>query len=120
MAAKKTKQAEQPAEHDIPENPGKGRKMRRIELIFSQAMEEDFIQSFHLKQIKNYTEFPEVRGTGYSTPKLGSDIWPQLNAMMILYCTDEETETVKAIVTDLRRRYVGEGIACYISKAREW
>ena len=97
-----------------------GRRMWRIELIFSQAMDEDFIEAFKKKQVKNYTKLPAVQGTGYSIPKLGNEIWPQLNTMMILYCTGEESQKVKNIVADLRRRYVGEGIACYISKSREW
>lgn len=104
----------------IPETDGEGRKMQRIELIFSQAMEEDFVEAFKKRMIRNYTEIPSLIGTGYSTPKLGNEIWPQLNTMMILFCTDEETEKVKDIVRDLRKRYAGEGIACYISKAREW
>ncbi len=102
------------------EGAEKARKMKRIEIFCSQAIEEDFIKGFTENKIKCYTEFPEVRGTGYSTPKLGSDIWPQLNCMFILFCTKSDAAIVKEIVTSIREKYKDEGIACYVGKAKEW
>ena len=93
--------------------------MNRVELIFSQALEEDFIEAFRQNMIKNFTELPTVKGQGFSTPKLGDEIWPQLNAMLIVYCSDEDEEKIEKIVADLRKKYITEGIACFVSKAHE-
>jgi hypothetical protein len=95
-------------------------KLRRLEIIFSQAIEDDFFELFEKEQVgKNFTRFPAVTGSGFSTPKLGNDVWPQLNAMLIIYCSKEEAEKIRAIVNRIRHQYPTEGIACYISKARE-
>ena len=49
----------------------------RVELIFSQAVEEDFFDSFRKEKIVfNYTKIDNVTGSGYSNPKLGDAIWP--------------------------------------------
>jgi len=93
--------------------------MNRVELIFSQALEEDFIEAFRQNMIKNFTELPAVKGQGFSTPKLGDEIWPQLNAMMIVYCSDEDEEKIEKIVAGLRKKYITEGISCFVSKAHE-
>jgi hypothetical protein len=93
--------------------------MNRIELIFSQVLEEDFADLFRKNMITRYTEFPSVKGQGFSTPKLGNDIWPQLNAMIVVYCADDEKAKVLAIVAELRKKYFSEGIACFVSSAEE-
>ena len=59
-------------------------------------------------------------GSGYSVPKLGDSIWPQLNTMFIVYCTKDDAKKIRELITDLRKQYVGEGLACYVSKAKEW
>ena len=94
--------------------------MNRIELIFSQALEEDFVEAFHRNMIKKYTAIPVAKGPGCSTPKLGDDIWPQLNAMMIVYCDDSDKEKILKIVTEIRKKYLIEGVSCFISTAEEF
>lgn len=91
----------------------------RVELIFSQAVEEDFFESFRKEQIVyNYSKIDNVTGSGYSNPKMGDGIWPQLNEMLIIYCSNEEAEKIVKIVEDLRSHYPAEGIACFISSAQ--
>jgi hypothetical protein len=93
--------------------------MNRVELIFSQALEEDFVEAFRQNMIQKFTEIPVVKGQGCSTPKLGDEIWPQLNAMMIVYCNNDDEVKIEKIVTVLRAKYLTEGIACFVSKADE-
>ena len=91
----------------------------RVELIFSQAVEEDFFDSFRKEKIVfNYTKIDNVTGSGYSNPKLGDAIWPQLNEMMIIYCSKDEAEKVIEVVNKLREHYPAEGIACFLSCAQ--
>lgn len=93
---------------------------KRVEIIFSQALEEDFEQLFKERKVASrYTKIDNVKGAGYSNPRLGDAIWPQLNVMYIVYCDEEECKTIIEIVEKLRVQYMGEGIACFISESTE-
>lgn len=92
----------------------------RVEIIFSQALEEDFQQEFKERKIaKHYTKFAGVMGAGYSNPRLGDAVWPQLNMMYIIYCGEEESKEIVKVAEYLREKYIGEGVACFISKSVE-
>ncbi|MCR5606074.1 MAG: hypothetical protein K6F69_04570 [Treponema sp.] len=98
-------------------------KRVRIEIIFSQALEEDFITEFKANNVgKYYTKLFPVMGVGFSDPKFGDAIWPQYNMMYIIYCTQEEASVIKEIITKLRGIYKNntDGIACFISNATEF
>ena len=92
----------------------------RMEIICTQALEEDFRQEFDEQKVAGrYTKLASVMGAGYSNPCLGDSIWPQLNVMFIIYCSEEDSVAIKDIVWKLRDKYRTEGIACFVSKAEE-
>lgn len=94
--------------------------LTRLELIFSQALEEDFVAEFKEKKlVARYTKLANVMGAGYSNPRLGDAIWPQLNVMYIIYCTEDEAKQIVDICQKLREKYISEGIACFKSSAEE-
>lgn len=105
---------------DKKESAGKnGGKLKRVELIFSAAVDEDFMDGFKKKGIgAHYTKISGVTGAGFSNPKLGDSVWPQLNEMILVYCSKEEAEKIVDLSKDLREKYPMEGIACFISKAK--
>jgi hypothetical protein len=92
----------------------------RYDVILSSAIEEDFLQGME-SRVPNfrYTKLSNVTGRGYSVPKLGDAVWPQLNSVFVLYCDEHEGDAVLAVIEDLRKRYVGEGLACWRSGAVE-
>ncbi|MBR5867586.1 MAG: hypothetical protein IKZ04_06705 [Spirochaetaceae bacterium] len=93
-------------------------KLFRLEIILSQSIEEDFVNAFLTKQTGNmFTKIDNVMGRGFSVPKMGDAIWPQLNCMYIVYCTEAQTNVIKDIISDLRQEYPDEGIACFKSEA---
>ena len=95
-------------------------KVVRLEIIFSQALEEDFKEAFKEEKLAaRYTKLANVMGAGYSNPRLGDAIWPQLNLMYLIYCNEEEAEKIVAICQKLREKYMAEGIACFKSFAEE-
>lgn len=102
------------------ESAGKnGGKLKRVELIFSAAVDEDFMDGFKKKGIgAHFTKISGVTGAGFSNPKLGDSVWPQLNEMIIVYCSKEEAEKIVDLAKDLREKYPMEGIACFVSKAK--
>ncbi len=93
---------------------------KRVEIIFSQAVEEDFIAEFKEQKVgAKYTKLANVMGAGFSNPRLGDAIWPQLNMMYIIYCSEDDCKTIISIVDKLREQYMGEGIACFVSESTE-
>lgn len=97
-----------------------GEKLVRIDLVFSQALEEDFVEQFELNRIERYTIVPIVKGKGYSQPKLGTAVWPQLNTMIMTMCSEDDAKKVKRVVSFLRNKYKTEGIACFVGTAEEF
>ncbi|MBQ9539446.1 MAG: hypothetical protein IJU95_09260 [Treponema sp.] len=92
----------------------------RLEIIFSQALEEDFQLAFKEEGIgKRFTKFQSVMGAGTSDPKLGDAVWPQLNMMYVIYCDKAEAKKIYAVVRKLRKKFLTEGIACFMSRATE-
>ena len=97
----------------------KSGKLKRVEIILSAAVDEDFMDGFKKKGIgAHYTKISGVTGAGFSNPKLGDSVWPQLNEMILVYCSKEEAEKIVDLAKDLREKYPMEGIACFISKAK--
>lgn len=93
---------------------------KRVEIICSQALEEDFTAAFKENKVATrYTKIDNVKGAGYSNPRLGDAIWPQFNVMYIIYCGEEDCKKIIEIVEQIRVQYIGEGIACFISESVE-
>lgn len=89
--------------------------MKRIEIIFSQALEEDIIDSLKdIPEAQFYSIIPEVWGKGYSTPKMGSPVWPETNEIMIMYCDDSVESQITSRIKDLQAKYTREGLAYFV------
>ncbi len=92
----------------------------RVEIVCTQALEEDFVDAFkEAKVAARYTKLAGVMGAGYSNPCLGDSVWPQLNVMFLIFCSQEDCDKIKDIVWELRDKYRTEGIACFVSSAEE-
>lgn len=101
-------------------NDSSPKNLVRIEIICSQALEEDFNEEFKNAGVaKRYTKISPVMGAGYSDPHLGDAVWPQLNLMYIIYCDDDEAKKIQDIVVKLRKLFITEGIACFIGRGTE-
>lgn len=97
----------------------KAGKLKRVEIILSAAVDEDFMDGFKKKGIgAHFTKISGVTGAGFSNPKLGDSVWPQLNEMLLVYCDKEEAEKIVDLVEKVRDKYPMEGIACFVSKAK--
>ncbi|MBR5966715.1 MAG: hypothetical protein IK015_11430 [Treponema sp.] len=96
----------------------KKNKLKRVEIILSAAVDEDFVEGFKKNKIgSHFTKISGVTGAGFSNPKLGDAVWPQLNEMIIVYCPKEEAEKIVGLVKEIREKYPMEGVACFVSKA---
>jgi len=89
--------------------------VKRIEIIFSQALEEDILSALSdIPEAQFYTIIPEVWGKGYSTPKMGSPVWPETNEIMIIYCDDAVELKITEPIKELQAKYTREGLACFV------
>lgn len=90
--------------------------MKRIEIIFSQAIEEDVLNALKtVPEAQFFTLIPGVRGKGYTTPKMGDAVWPEVNCLMIIYCAnDMATDRIASEIEKLQKKYKNEGLAIFI------
>ncbi len=89
--------------------------MKRIELIYSEAIQEDILSALqNIPAALFHTIIPGVRGRGYSTPKMGDAIWPGTNALMIIYCPEDgPASEIMAAIAVLQKRFPDEGLAAF-------
>jgi len=90
--------------------------MKRIEIIFSQALEEDVFKALKdITEAQFFTLIPGVRGKGYTTPKMGDAVWPEENELMIIYCKDARAATeIEGAINRLQKKYTNEGLAIFV------
>lgn len=98
--------------------------MKRVEVVLTQAIEEDFISLFEKKckeeSVKcKFTKIEDIMGQGNTSPKMGDPVWPQLNVMFVIYCEDKIVFKISEIMTELHKQYVGEGAAAFVCDAAE-
>ena len=117
MSDKKEKNGKKAKDAD-KQSGQKKNKLKRVEVIFSAALDEDFVEGFKKNKIgSHFTKISGVTGAGFSNPKLGDAVWPQLNEMLIVYCPKDEAEKIIELAEQLREKYPMEGVACFVSKA---
>jgi hypothetical protein len=90
--------------------------MKRIEIIFSQAIEEDVLLALKaIPEAQFFTLIPGVKGRGYTTPKMGDAVWPEENELMIIYCmSDEASGQIENAIKKLQGIYTNEGLALFV------
>ncbi|MBN2351234.1 MAG: hypothetical protein JXD23_01600 [Spirochaetales bacterium] len=91
--------------------------MTRIEIIANNSVEEDVVQSLDgaVDGLK-FSKINNVHGIGRSYPKMGSNIWPEENFILLIYCDDREAGLVKNAVRALKRKFPEEGIKFFSMK----
>jgi len=91
--------------------------MRRIEIIVNQSIEADLFEAFSRYQaVKHYTRIPGAHGVGHSDPKMGDHIWPEENAVIIVYCKKEEARLIEKAVMEVKKQFPTEGIKIFSMK----
>ncbi len=84
--------------------------MKRIEIIANHSVEEDIMEALKGSGIKAYTKIPVVHGTGNSSPKMGTSVWPEENMMLVIYTEEEKAARLKSLVASVKDKFPEEGI----------
>lgn len=88
--------------------------MIKLEIIANQALERPLIAVMPRRDGRPcYTMLKQVDGSGYSGYCLGNDVWPEENILFILYLGEEELETMKKRIYELRNRFPLLGLAAF-------
>lgn len=89
--------------------------MRRVEIIGAQAILDDVIEALtHFKVPMHYTIIPAAHGKGNTIPKLGDDVWPEENFILIMYCEDEILSRIEQALELVKKKYDHEGIGFFV------
>lgn len=89
--------------------------MRRVEIMAAQAILEDVLEALeHYAVPMHYTIIPAAQGKGNTIPKLGDDVWPEENFVLIIYCDDAILEKIEMAVHLVKKKYDHEGIGYFV------
>ena len=91
--------------------------MKRIEIIISRALDEEFLERLEANEVTHFTAISPVMGQGFSNPKLGNEVWPQTNKLYIFYAKEEDVVKLTKIIIKLREEFPSEGLGAYESEA---
>ena len=93
----------------------RGSEMRRVEIIAAQAILEDVLEALeHYAVPMHYTIIPTAHGKGNTIPKLGDDVWPEENFVLIMYCEDAILEKIEMAIQLVKKKYDHEGIGYFV------
>jgi hypothetical protein len=85
-----------------------------MELIANKSVEEEIINAFETGiHDFYYTLLPVVHGRGKTQYRLSTPTWPETNFLLISYLSDRDTETAKAVIAEIKRRFPKEGIKLF-------
>lgn len=93
--------------------------MKRLEIIACEAIQVELIEAIE-KVVKDfeYTLMPRIEGKGLRTRKQGTQVWPELNFMLVSYLDDEAIEPASAAIAATAARFPKEGVFAAVSEAR--
>jgi len=88
--------------------------MKRLEIIANRSVEEDIMEKLTDAAVaRHYTKYPVVHGVGKSGPRMGDAIWPEENFAMVIWCDEDEAETIAACIASVKEKFPEEGIKLF-------
>jgi len=88
--------------------------MTRIEIFANHSVEEDILETLAKEQVgKYYTKIPNIYGVGSSGPRNGDAVWPEENFSLIIWCEEDEAETIKRAIDAVKKKFPDEGIKLF-------
>jgi len=88
--------------------------MKRLEIIANRSVEEDIMEKLADAAVaRHYTKYPVVHGVGRAGPRMGDAIWPEENFFMVVWCDEDEAETIVACIDAVKDMFPEEGIKLF-------
>jgi len=92
--------------------------MKRLELIGCEAVQAELIEALEdgIPGFE-YTLLPRIEGKGRRTRKEGTQVWPELNFMLVSYLDEVCVEAARSAIVEVARRFPNEGVFAALSAA---
>lgn len=86
-----------------------------IMLVYNEAIDDEVMDILNGCALKNYTKLTKTYGKGTASgTHLGNDIWPGLNNILYVACSDDEAKRLAARIKDARKALDKEGIKAFV------
>ncbi|MDR0553555.1 MAG: hypothetical protein LBG76_01975 [Treponema sp.] len=88
--------------------------MVRVEIIANRSVEENVLEAIHAEGAgKFYSRFPSVHGVGQAGPRMGDAIWPEENFALVIWCEEEEAQSIARAIAKVKEHFPDEGIKLF-------
>ena len=77
--------------------------MKAIIVLFDSELKEEIFMLMKLSDIKDYTHFLGLHGSGKQGMKRDTVTWPGSNEMIMLVLNEEKLNLFKEVVTDYKK-----------------
>jgi len=90
--------------------------MKAIMIVYNQAMTEKIEYLLEKLNIRGFTQWPMVYGTGTTDgePRMGTHTWPEMNSAVLTMVNDELVDTVLEKVKKLDTINKEVGIRAFV------
>jgi len=79
-------------------------------VAYNVALETDVVEMIEQLEIKNYTRWDDIKGSGNSGPHLNDEVWPAVNALYMFAAPESLEPALAECVGKIRAQFPGEGI----------
>lgn len=94
--------------------------MKMIMLAYNEAIDDEVADILNDCGLKSYTKLTKIYGKGTASgTHLGNDVWPGLNNVLYVACSDDEAKRLMVKVKDIRNILDKEGIKAFMMPLEE-
>lgn len=96
--------------------------MNRIEIICDATIEAELRKRLHeAGDTVYYTSTSPVQGRGIKGQRQGDAVWPEENALFVIYTDQDGAVEVRKALNEIRRRFPRSGVAAFsLESAIAW
>lgn len=90
--------------------------MKAVFISYNQALTERVIYILEQLEIRGYTQWPLVNGSGTTTgePRMGSHTWPEMNSSLLAIVPEEKVPLILKYVEKLDHVNQENGIRAFV------
>lgn len=94
--------------------------MKMITIIYNEAVDDEVADILNDCALKSYTKLTKTYGSGTASgTHLGNDIWPGLNNILYVACSDDEAKKLITRIRDARKTIGKEGVKAFVMPLEE-